>query len=111
MLQVPEGCPAARTRGRIAAANTDGAPVLFIADSTAIAAPDHPVLAMDLLDDGKRPFRCIPAELWAAESYLKISNMDWAEFTDETDERGCAAVCAHSAPRVPQARGRPPGGN
>jgi hypothetical protein len=30
--------------------------VLFIADSTALAVPDHPVLVVDLLDDGKRPF-------------------------------------------------------
>lgn len=69
-------------------ANADGASALFIADSTALAAPDHPVLVVDLLDDGKRPFRCIPAELWAVENNLNISNMDWAEFADETDESG-----------------------
>jgi hypothetical protein len=40
-----------------------GAAVLFIADSTTLASPDHPVLVVDLLDDGLRPFRCIPPEL------------------------------------------------
>jgi hypothetical protein len=68
-------------------ANADGASVLFIADSTALTAPDHPVLAVDLPDDGKRPFRCIPAELRAVENDLNISNMDWAEFADEADEK------------------------
>jgi antitoxin MazE6 len=57
MLQVPEGCPAARTASRTAAANADSASVLFIAGSMALAAPDHPVLVVDLLDDGKRPFQ------------------------------------------------------
>jgi hypothetical protein len=69
-------------------ANANGASVLFIADSTALTAPDHPVLVVDLLDDGNRPFRCIPAELWAVENNLNISNMDWAEFADDADESG-----------------------
>jgi hypothetical protein len=69
-------------------ANADGASVLFIADSTALTGPDHPVLVVDLLDDGNCPFQCIPAELWAVENNLNIANMDWAEFADDTDESG-----------------------
>jgi hypothetical protein len=57
-----------------------GAAVLFIADSTTFASPDHPVLVVDLLDDSVRPFRCIPAELWAVENNLNIANMDWGVF-------------------------------
>jgi hypothetical protein len=37
--------------------------VLFIADSTALAAPDHPELVVDLLDDGKRPFPAAAADV------------------------------------------------
>jgi hypothetical protein len=69
-------------------ANDHGASVLFIADSTALTAPDHPVLVVDLLDDGRRPFRCIPAELWAVENNLNIANMAWADFVDAADESG-----------------------
>jgi hypothetical protein len=31
--------------------------VLFIADSTTVTHPDHPVLVVDLLDDDRRPLR------------------------------------------------------
>jgi len=65
-----------------------GAAVLFIADSTTFASPDHPVLVADLLDDGLRPFRCIPPELWAVENNLNIANMDWESFAGEVDEDG-----------------------
>ncbi len=69
-------------------ANAHGASVLFIADSTALTSPDHPVLVVDLLDDGRRPFRCIPPELWAVENNLNIANMAWEDFADEVDGSG-----------------------
>jgi hypothetical protein len=50
--------------------------VLFVADSTALAAPDNPVLVVDLLY-GRPPFRAIVSELWAIENNLNIANMDW----------------------------------
>jgi hypothetical protein len=57
-------------------ANGHGARVLFIADSTALTLPDHPVLVVDLLDDtGGPPFRCILPELWGVENNLNIANM------------------------------------
>jgi len=65
-----------------------GAAVLFIADSTTLASADHPVLVVDLLDRGLRPFRCIPPELWAVENNLNIANMDWESFADEAGEDG-----------------------
>jgi hypothetical protein len=61
--------------------------VLFIADSTTLTRPDHPVLVVDLLDDDRRPFRCIPPELWGIDNNLNIANMDWAEFADAVDEK------------------------
>lgn len=65
-----------------------GAAVLFIADSTTSASPDHPVLVVDLLDGSLRPFRCIPPELWAVENNLNIANMDWESFAGEAGEDG-----------------------
>jgi hypothetical protein len=73
-------------------ANEDGASVLFIADSTTLTRPDHPVLVVDLLDDDRRPFRCIPPELWGIDNNLNIANMDWAEFADAVDETACSAA-------------------
>jgi hypothetical protein len=69
-------------------ANEDGAAVLFIADSATLTRPDHPVLVVDLLDDDRRPFRCIPPELCGIDNNLNIANMDWAEFADAVDENG-----------------------
>lgn len=69
-------------------ANEDGASVLFIADSATLTRPDHPVLVVDLLDDDRRPFRCIPPELWGIDNNLNMANMDWAEFAHAVDENG-----------------------
>ena len=69
-------------------AREDGASVLFIADSTTLTRPDHPVLVVDLLGDDRRPFACIPAELWGIDNNLNIANMDWAGFSDAVDENG-----------------------
>jgi hypothetical protein len=67
----------------------DGASVLFIADSTTLASQDHPILVVDLPGTaGKRPFRCIPAELWSIENNLNIANMDWEDFADAVDGDG-----------------------
>jgi hypothetical protein len=64
------------------------AAVLFIADSTTLTAADHPILVVDLLDDGNLPFRCIPSELWSVDNNLNIANMDWKDFADTLDHSG-----------------------
>jgi hypothetical protein len=69
-------------------ADEHGAPVLFIAGSTTLTRPGHPVLVVDLLDDDRRPFRCIPPELRGIDVNLNIANVDWAEFADAADENG-----------------------
>jgi hypothetical protein len=70
-------------------ANDHGAAVLFIADAATMMLPDHPILVVDLLEDGGGPpFRCIPPELWAVENNLNIANMGWNDFTDALDEDG-----------------------
>ena len=63
--------------------------MLFIADSTTVNSPDHPVLVVDLRGDmGKRPFRCVPSELWGVDNNLNIANMDWEDFAGAVDEGG-----------------------
>jgi hypothetical protein len=64
------------------------AAVLFIADSTTLTAADHPILVVDLFDDGNPPFRCIPSELWSVDNNLNIANMDWEDFADTLDHSG-----------------------
>jgi hypothetical protein len=63
------------------------AAVLFIADSTTLTSPDHPILVVDLMEN-RAPFRCIPGELWSVENNLNIANMDWEEFADAAGEDG-----------------------
>src|SRR6266851_2174278 len=55
-------------------ADSQAAAVLFVADSTTLASPEHPVLVVDLLNGGQ-PFRCVPAQLWSVENNLNIANM------------------------------------
>lgn len=76
-----------------------GASVLFIADSISLSSPDHPILVVDLSDTylsvaefpeiaGRKPFRCIPSELWGVDNNLNISNMDWEDFAGAAGEDG-----------------------
>jgi len=69
-------------------ASDHGTSVLFIADSTTLTSPDHPILVVDLLDSSKPPFRCIPSELWGVDNNLNIANMDWEDFANAVDENG-----------------------
>jgi hypothetical protein len=56
-------------------ADSQEAAVLFVADSTTLTSPEHPVLVVDLLNGGP-PFRCVPAQLWSVENNLNIANME-----------------------------------
>jgi hypothetical protein len=68
--------------------NDEGASVLFIADGTTLTSAEHPILVVDLMEDGNEPFRCIPAELWSVDNNLNISNLDWEDFADAIDDDG-----------------------
>lgn len=68
-------------------ADGEGAPVLFVADSTTLTAPDHPILVVDVRG-GRPPFRCVPSELWSVENNLNIANMDWDDFAGAVDPAG-----------------------
>jgi hypothetical protein len=80
-------------------ASSHGASVLFIADSSSLSSPDHPILVVDLSDTflsvaefpeivGRTPFRCIASELWSVDNNLNIANMDWEDFAGSVGEDG-----------------------
>ncbi|SRR6266851_370907 len=63
------------------------AAVPFVADSTTLTSPEHPVVVVDLLNGGP-PFRCVPAKLWSVDNNLNIANMDWEEFAGSAGADG-----------------------
>ncbi|MEM6750445.1 MAG: hypothetical protein AAF612_08245 [Planctomycetota bacterium] len=61
---------------------------VFIADAKTMSDPEMPILVVDLFDERGRSFRVIPSELWSVENNLSIANMDWEDFSENTDEHG-----------------------
>jgi len=64
----PAVFPGRRPKQRYPAGD-HGTAVVFAAGSTTLTWPGHPVLVVDLTAS-KPPFRCIPAQLRAAEDNL-----------------------------------------
>lgn len=62
------------------------------------------MLVLDLLEEDRRPFRCIPAELRGIGNNLNIADMDWAEFPDTADENSVFRGLPYSLLRVPACR-------
>jgi hypothetical protein len=62
--------------------------LLIVVDQTAISDPDHPVLIVDLLEEGGRTFRTLPSRVFEVECNLSIGNMDWEEFANAVDDNG-----------------------
>lgn len=91
----PEWADAAWETVKAAAPTGDTGPiVLFIADSTTFASPDHPILVVDLADKclsvaefpeiaGRTPFRCVPSALWDVENNLNIANVHWEDYVSQ----------------------------
>ncbi|WP_309075039.1 DUF6924 domain-containing protein [Paenarthrobacter sp.] len=67
--------------------NVEHAAVLFIMDEVALES-DYPVLVVDLDDLSHEPFRCVARRLWSVDNNLNLANMDWEEFTEDTDTDG-----------------------
>ncbi|MFI9649356.1 DUF6924 domain-containing protein [Streptomyces sp. NPDC052040] len=69
--------------------------LMIVADTTALTAPEMPLLAvMPHDEEDAQPgeefseLRVIARELWSIENNLSIANMDWEEFADAADEDG-----------------------
>lgn len=61
---------------------------VFLVDRVALTHPEHPILAVDLLEQPGRTFRVIPTEVCGVENNLSISNMGFCEFADNVDPDG-----------------------
>ena len=62
--------------------------LLVPTDFMTLARPDHAMLVVSLLDNDRRPFRCIPPETMGVDNNLNIANMDWSDFADAVGESG-----------------------
>lgn len=71
-----------------AAEDDDQVLYLFVADTTTMEDPIHPLLAVDLSDEPGRTFR-VPVRWFPdVSANLSISNMDFAEFAEAADASG-----------------------
>lgn len=61
---------------------------IFVADTTAMSAREHPLLVLDPFNPQGKTFRVIPAEAWAVENNLSLANMDYSEFAGAADPDG-----------------------
>jgi hypothetical protein len=61
---------------------------MFIVDRIALTHPDHPILVVDLCNEGGRTFRMIPSEMCAVWSNLWLANLDFDDFADHVDTDG-----------------------
>ncbi|TJZ76028.1 hypothetical protein FCG67_18595 [Rhodococcus oryzae] len=66
---------------------------VFIADTTTITDPEHPILAVDTgpADSGHgrgQTVRVIPSQMWSIENNLSLANMDFEDFADAAGPDG-----------------------
>lgn len=61
---------------------------LVVADSVAIAQPDHPLLVVDLGEERGRPFRAVAAVISQVDSNLSTANLGFEEFAGLVDAGG-----------------------
>ena len=61
---------------------------VIVVDHTAMTAPEHPLLILDLFSGTGAVFRAIPSQVQAIENNLSIGNMDFEEFANAVDQDG-----------------------
>ena len=62
--------------------------LLVVADTTALTAPENPLLVIYARDGEVDQLRVIPEELWSIENNISLANMDWEDFADAADDDG-----------------------
>jgi hypothetical protein len=62
--------------------------IVIVADATALAGEEVPLLVIDVADERGRMLRVTVEELWGIENNLSIANMDFVEFFDSAAEDG-----------------------
>ncbi|WP_405639743.1 DUF6924 domain-containing protein [Streptomyces sp. NBC_00019] len=63
-------------------------PLLVLADSTAVASSELPLLVIYLWGERPRCVRVVAAELWSIENNLSGANMDFEDFARAVDNDG-----------------------
>lgn len=63
-------------------------PFIFVVDIITIYDNEHPILCIDLYNQPGQYFRTLPSEMWDIENNLSLSNMDFEEFYQLTDDDG-----------------------
>lgn len=71
----------------------DGQTYAFLADTTTMTDPEHPLLAVDTSDPGARGhgdevFRIAPIAMAEVEVNFFLSNMDFEDYADNVDDDG-----------------------
>jgi hypothetical protein len=62
---------------------------IMIVDQITISHPGHPLLIVDLFDDGMgHEFRALPTQIHSIENNLSIANMDFEDFASSVDQNG-----------------------
>ena len=71
----------------------------FVVDSHCVEQSHHPILVIDLGDDGAAgttTFRAVPSAIQSIENNLSIANMDFDEFAAAVDSDGVfRGFCGH----------------
>ena len=60
----------------------------IIADATTMAAPERPLLVVDVSDEPGRDFRAVPTSIQSIENNLSLANLDFRDFADAVDADG-----------------------
>ncbi|MFE7723590.1 DUF6924 domain-containing protein [Nocardia rhizosphaerihabitans] len=71
----------------------DGQTYVFLADTTTMTDPEHPLLAVDTSDedvrgDGDGVFRIAPTAMAEVEVNFLLSNMDFEDYAGSVDDDG-----------------------
>jgi hypothetical protein len=64
-------------------------PVLFVVDEVAVAAPEHPLLVINLNSRvDSTQFRALPRQVQGIQNNLSLANMDYVDFARSVDGDG-----------------------
>ncbi|MGW6421888.1 DUF6924 domain-containing protein [Nocardia sp. NPDC055053] len=68
----------------------DGQTYVFLADTTTMTDPEHPLLAVDTSDEdaGDAVFRLAPIAMAEVEVNFALSNMDFEDYAGSVDDDG-----------------------
>ena len=82
------------TDEQVRALPADESPMfVLVADATAQADDEFPILVVDTSGEDRPSFRVAGRCLWAVENNLSLANMDWEEFANSVSPDGVYRDC------------------